>query len=161
MLRKMSVLAFAAGLCCLSVTGFAQMREFQKIIPEGKWVLEKESIHAFIPGCMHGIADAVEEDHVHQQDIDVNISELDIVIYEELNVKQDSIILTSSKNMVRTKYSYTNREGIRYDSSSVPFLSGGNVYVNKLYVQQRIDIHSLDSDSPVFVSYIYELKAEK
>ena len=157
----MSVLALAAGLCCLSVTGFAQMRVVQKIIPEGKWVLEKEFLNAVIPGCMHGANDTVDDNHVHQPNINVNINELDVVIYEELNVKQDSIILSSSKNIVRTKYSYTNREGIRYDSSSVPFLSGGNVYVNKLYVQQRIDIHSLDSESPVYVSYIYELKAEK
>ena len=157
----MSVLALAAGLCCLYVTGFAQMRVVQKIIPEGKWVLEKESLNAVIPGCMHGAYDTVDDNHVHQQNINVNINELDVVIYEELNVKQDSIILTSSKNMVRTKYSYTNREGIRYDSSSIPFLPGGNVFGDKLYVQQRIDIHQLDSNSPVFVSYIYELKKEK
>ena len=160
-IRKMIALAFAVCICGISVSGFAQMREFQKKIPEGKWTLEKESVRAFIPGCMHSASDAVGANHIHQPDINVNINDIDIVIYTELDVKQDSIMLISAKNTLRTKYTYSNRQGIRYEASSVPFLPGGNVYGAKLYVQQRIDKHSLRSASPVFVSYIYELKAEK
>jgi len=157
----MIVLAFAAGICAISFVSFAQIREVQKKIPEGKWALVKESIHACIPGCVHGVDDAIEANHVHQLDQDVNINELDVVIYTELDVKQDSIVLLSSQNTVRTKYAYSNRQGIRFDALSVPFLPGGNVYGNRLYVQQRINNHSLRSASPVFVSYIYELKTEK
>jgi len=153
--------AFAVCICGISVAGFAQMREVQKKIPEGKWALEKESIHAFIPGCMHGVSDTIEANHVHQPDIEVNINDLNIVIYTELDVKQDSIMLISAKNTLRTKYTYSNRQGIRYEAPSVPFLPGGNVFGAKLYVQQRIDKHSLRSASPVFVSYIYEYKAVK
>ena len=142
------------------VPSFAQVKEVAKTIQEGKWTLKMESLHAVVSDCMHSASNAAEADpHDSSQDIDIN--DIDVIIYTELEVKQDSIILISSENILRTKYVYTNKKGILYDSPSVPFLSGGNVYGNNLYVQQRIDNHSFDSSQPTFISFIYEYKEKK
>ena len=143
------------------MSSFAQIKEVPKTIPEGKWELKMESLHAVVSGCMYGVPDGVGGGHLHKPDKDIDIKDIDTVFYTELEVKQDSIIFISSENILRTKYVYTNRRGILYDSPSVPFLSGGNVYGNNLYVQQRIDNHSFDSTQPMFISFIYEYKEKE
>ena len=165
----MIVCAFAAGICSISVTGFAQKRVVQKKIPEGKWVLEREIIHAFIidgvketKGNVNEMADRHDHDHhSHDGDKILNINNIDIELYTELEVKKDSIILKSSKNTMVTKYVYDNRRGIQYDAHDFPFLPGGNVFGNNLYVQQRIDNHSLDTDNSIFISFSYAYKKDE
>ena len=131
-----------------SFSVFAQLKNEQKQIPEGKWVLE--NVYAS-KGCNH---DNPEGDvHAHE----ININDVDIELYTELEVKQNSVTLKSSKNTLQGTYVYTSREGIRFDTSAIPFGPGGNVFAGKLYMQQRVN-NPLNESDPTYVSFIYEHK---
>ena len=133
-----------------SFSVFAQLKNEQKQIPEGKWVLKPENIYVS-KGCNH---DNPEGDvHTHE----ININDVDIELYTELEVKQNSITLKSSKNILQGTYVYTRREGIRFDTSAIPFSPGGNVFADKLYLQQRVN-DPLNESHPTYVSFIYEQK---
>ena len=129
-----------------SFSVFAQLKNEQKQIPEGKWVLKQESVGAS-KGCDHD-----KSIHIHE----ININDIDVEIFTELEVKQNSITLKSSKNILQGKYTYSNREGIRFDSP-IPFNPGGNVIAGVLYLQQRVN-DPLDESHPIHVSFIYEQK---
>ena len=129
-----------------SFSVFAQLKNEQKQIPEGKWVLKQENVGAS-KGCDH-------ERGIHSHD--VNVNDIDVEIFTELEVKQNSITLKSSKSTLRGKYTYSDKEGIRFDSS-IPFSNGGNVIAGVLYLQQRVN-DPLDEAHPVYVSFIYEQK---
>jgi len=134
-----------------------QVADVVKTIPEGKWVLKMESVHAII-GCRHDSLEDLEEDHVHV-DHEVNLNDIDIEIYANMEVRQDSIILKSSKNTLKTKYVYTKKSGIRFDSADIPFNPGGNVFGNLLYVQQRI-VNPANENEEIFISFVYEYKPD-
>ena len=131
-------------LCSFSV--FSQQKNEQKRIPEGKWVLENVTA---TKGCDHN--DHEEDAH------DIDINDVDIELYTELEVSQNSITLISSKNKLQGTYVYTSMEGIRFNSPAIPFNPGGNVIAGKLYLQQRVD-DPLDKSDPTYVSFIYEQK---
>jgi len=130
-----------------SFSVFAQLTNEQKQIPEGKWVLEQENVRAS-KGCNHA-----KGTHAH----DVDMNNVNIELFTQLEVKQNSITLKSSKSTLRGKYTYSDREGIRFDSPTIPFSSGGNVIAGKLYLQQRIN-DPLDESDPTYVSFVYEQK---
>lgn len=125
---------------------FSQLKNEQKHIPEGKWVLE--NVYA-AKGCNHD--NHKGDAHAH----DININDVDIELYTELEVKQNSITLKSLKNTLQGTYVYTTKEGIRFDSPAIPFSQGGNVIAGKLYLQQRVN-DPLDESHPTYVSFIYE-----
>ena len=149
----------AIMVCIVPVSVFGQIPTVNKIIPEGKWELIQESVNAII-GCRHEcyMETDPKDEHVHINQ-EVNVKNLDFDMYTELEVKQDIIILKSSEKMLNTKYIYTNKEGITYDSKDIPFNSGGNVYGNKLYVQQRMSNPTNEKET-IYISFIYEHKPE-
>lgn len=144
----MKVLMLAAVTVICSVQGFAQQTNERKQIPEGKWVLERESVRAFTANCNH-------EEHANSQII--NMDDVNAELYSELQVKQDSVLFISAKGSIKGKYTFDDIRGIRFDSSAIPFNAGGNVIANKLYIQQRV-ANPLHESNPIYVSLVYEHK---
>ena len=148
---KIKELILICTLAGIGVTGLAQVKDEQKVIPEGKWLLQQESVRAE-KGCNHA-------EGIHTEE--VNIETVDVMIYTEIKVKQDTLFFISANDTLQTAYVYTKKTGICFVSPNFPLSNGGNVYGNNLYVQQRIDNHSFDSTQPMFISFIYEYKEKE
>ena len=144
--RKIIVAACLVGVCCISALG--QIADIVKTIPEGKWVLAPESVKAQ-KTCIH-------EEVTHAREI--RIDSLNVEIFTQISVIQDTLFISSAKETLRTKYEYTKRTGIQFNNKSIPFLCGGNVIADKLYLQQRI-IDPTDETDPIYVSFIFEYKS--
>jgi len=149
-----------AGLFLIGMTipAGAQHRNVRKQIPEGKWVLISEGVQA-MKSCRHctsGAHSNVGNSHNHDN-LTVNIKNIDIEIYTEIEVKRDSIIFISSGKKLEGKYTYTSREGIQFDAPAIPFNSGGNVFGKRLYLQQQIR-NFQDEAETIYISFVYEYK---
>ena len=144
---RVKIITLTCILAGISLAGFSQIKDEPRSIQEGKWVLEKESVQAN-KACNHQ-----EGAHAHK----VDIKDVDVVIYTEIKVKQDTLFFISAKGTLQTTYVYTKKTGINFDSPNFPFSGGGNVIANKLYLQQKI-ADPLDENSPIYVSFIYEYK---
>ena len=144
-IKGLIVICFLAGI---SATGFAQIKDEQKTILEGEWVLEQESVRAN-KGCNHekGI-------HAHE----VSLETVDVVIYTEIKVKQDTLFFISANDTLQTTYVYTKKTGINFGTPNFPFTNGCNVYSDRMYLYQRV-IDSLDETEPIYVSFVYEYKS--
>ncbi len=150
----LKTLMLTAVIVTCNISVFAQLKNKSKQIPEGIWVLDEEFIQASRAGCSHGSSG----EHIHtQRPTNIDIDSLDIKLYTELQVKQDSMVLISPNGSVRVKYTFDDTNGIRFDSPTAPFSPGGNVFADRLYVQQQV-ADPLDEADLVYVSLIYVYK---
>ena len=144
---RAKVITLTCILAGMSLTGFSQIKDEPRSIQEGKWVLEQESVQAN-KACNHQ-----EGTHSHK----VDIKDVNIVIYTEIKVKQDTLFFISGKDTLKTTYVYTKKTGINFGAPNFPFSNGGNVIAGKLYLQRKVADKS-DENHPIYVSFIYEYK---
>lgn len=149
--QLIKTLMLIATVAC-SITVFAQQKNQQKQIPNGKWVLNIEYVEKSNGECSHGSA----QGHVCQEPSKANLTGIEL--YTELIVNGDSMLLISSKGSLKTKYDYSDEmDGLFFDSSIIPFSPGGKLIDGKLYIQQKI-VNSQDKANPKYLSLAYELK---
>jgi hypothetical protein len=131
----------------IGLSAFSQIPNVKKEIPEGKWVLQTETVRAD-KACNH-------EKGVHAHE--VSMKSINILFYTEIEVKGDMLyFISDSGDTLQTKYTYTRFDGIAFDSPSIPFISGGSVVADKLYMQQQIK-NSADELDTIYVSFTYVL----
>ena len=118
-MRKTIVFAFLSGICSILMLVFAQTKDEQKKLPEGRWVLEK--VTAF-------------EENV--QIIPFNADSLHCcTIPIEINVQKEKIVLTG-KDEVKFVAS------IRGKYVCFPICAEWKIVENKLQLQWKQDLES-------------------
>lgn len=149
LLKTLMLVAVAAAY---SISAYAQPKNETKQIPEGKWVLVPERIQAFKPSCHDGSS----EGHICSHEaVSISIDDIDVELYTELRVRQDSILLIAPQGNIGAKYVYTRRDGISYNSPAIPFMPRGTEHLNMLYVQQRV-VDPLNESTPIYISLVYK-----
>ena len=86
----------------------------------------------------------------------VNINNINIEIYKEIEFKRDSVFTTSDKQSLAGKFNVDGNGGqIIFNFSNLSFDSGWSVINNNLYIQQTI-VNTEDSSKTIYISFVYK-----
>ncbi|MBF0647617.1 hypothetical protein IR083_02140 [Dysgonomonas sp. GY75] len=120
---------------CLSLFSFAQTKDGDKNLLQGKWVLENLSVVE--------IKDSGYTKINKSGDVD---------IFSEMEIKQDTIIIVHNGKILKGEYKFYDTN-LSFETLPLPFNTGWYLFENKLHLQQ--DVIDPDGKSPKkIVSFI-------
>ena len=138
MKRKMIVLAFAAGICSISVVGIAQTKENNEKTLRGRWVLE--NVSAF-------------EDDVEVKPFSVD-SICCVQISTEIDIQQDEVTFVLESGEFKIKY----EKAVRKNAFYYPSYAGWKIIDGKLQLHWGQDVNRPTGATIRTIVLTYKLK---
>ena len=138
MIGKVIVMAFAAGICCLSIACFAQAKENNEKTLRGSWVLE--NVSAF-------------EDDVEVKPFSVD-SICCVQISTEIDIQQDEVTFVLESGEHKVKY----EKAVRKNAFYFPFYAGWKIVDDKLQLHWGQDVDRPTGTIIRTIALTYKLK---